>query len=90
MRIFDPDNHTKSESHKRLYAICELAYTLVDFSAAVLFVIGSLLFFDESTTYFGTWLFVVGSVLFGLRPTIKLYREIGYIRLRDYDDIIKE
>lgn len=69
--------------------MCEIAYTVVDFSAAALFVIGSLLFFSESTTYAGTWLFVVGSVLFGLRPTIKLYREIGYLKLSDYDDITK-
>lgn len=89
MKLFNPDNHTRSEDHKRLYALCELAYTVVDFSAAALFVIGSFLFFSESTTYFGTWLFVVGSVLFGLRPTIKLYREIGYLRLGDYDDVTK-
>jgi hypothetical protein len=89
MKLFNPDNHTKSEDHKRLYALCEVAYTFVDFSAAALFVIGSVLFFKESTTYFGTWLFVVGSVLFGLRPTIKLYREFGYLRLGDYDDINK-
>jgi len=89
MTLFNPDNHTKSADHKRLYALCELAYTIVDFSAAALFVVGSILFFQESTTYVATWLFVVGSVLFGLRPTIKLYREIGYLRLRDYDDIAK-
>ena len=90
MNLFNPDNHSKSDDHKRIYAMCEIAYTVVDFSAAALFVIGSFLFFDESTTYFGTWLFVVGSVLFGLRPTIKLYREIAYFRLRKYDDIGKE
>ncbi len=89
MKLFNPDNHTKSEDHKRLYAMCEMAYTVVDFSAAALFVIGSFLFLNESTTYFGTWLFVVGSAAFGLRPTIKLYREIGYLRLGDYDDIAK-
>ena len=70
--------------------MCEIAYTVVDFSAAALFVIGSFLFFDESTTYVATWLFVVGSVLFGLRPTIKLYREITYFRLGNYDEIAKE
>ncbi|MGO1251172.1 YrhK family protein [Psychrobacter sp.] len=89
MKLFNPDNSSKSEAHKRLYAICEVAYTVVDFSAAVLFIIGSILFFKESTTYFATWLFVIGSVLFGVRPTIRLYREIGYLRLNDYDDIVK-
>ncbi|MBB3995549.1 hypothetical protein GGR95_003206 [Sulfitobacter undariae] len=89
MNFFNPDNHTKSEDHKRLYAMCELAYTIVDVSAAVFFVIGSILFFSTATTYFATWLFVIGSILFGIRPTIKLYREIGYLRLDDYDDVTK-
>jgi len=89
MKFFNPANYTISNDHKRLYALCEIAYTVVDVTAAALFVIGSLLFFNESTTYAGTWLFVVGSVLFGLRPAIKLYREIGYLRLGDYDDITK-
>lgn len=89
MKLFNPDNHTKSEQHKRIYALCEMAYTAVDFSAAALFVIGSILFFNERTTYVATWLFVIGSILFGLRPTIKLYREVGYLRLGDYDGITK-
>ena len=90
MKLFNPDNRNLSDRHKRIYAYCELAYTLVDFSAAALFVIGSILFFSDSTTYVGTWLFLVGSVLFGLRPTIKLVREISYLRLGDYRDILKD
>lgn len=89
MKVFNPANHTRSAEHKRIYAYCELAYTIVDFSAAALFVVGSILFFSEQTTYFGTWLFLIGSVLFGLRPTIKLYREAAYLRVDDYDDVIK-
>jgi len=88
MRIFNPENHLRSEEHKKIYAYCELAYTVVDVSAAVLFVIGTVLFFSETTTYLGTWLFLVGSVLFGLRPTIKLFREFAYMRVSDYDDVI--
>ncbi|WP_120501838.1 YrhK family protein [Roseovarius sp. EL26] len=87
MKIFNPDSHTFSERHKAIYAYCELAYTIVDFSAAALFVIGSILFFSEATTYVGTWLFLVGSVLFGLRPTIKLYREFAYIRAGQYQKV---
>ncbi|MEM6304356.1 MAG: YrhK family protein [Pseudomonadota bacterium] len=74
MRLFHPDTRSRTERHKHLYALCEIAYTFVDFLAAVLFVIGSVLFFSEATTYLGTWLFLVGSVLFGMRPTIKLWR----------------
>ena len=80
MKLFNPDNYNGSERHKQIYAWSELAYTFVDFSAAALFVVGSALFFSASTTYAGTWLFVVGSVLFGLRPSIKLFREIAYLR----------
>ena len=90
MKLFNPDRRNLSDRHKKIYAYCELAYTIVDFSAAALFVIGSILFFSASTTYVGTWLFLVGSVLFGLRPTIKLTREISYLRLGDYQDIIKD
>lgn len=86
MQLFNPDNYTGSERHKRIYAWSELAYTLVDFSAAALFVVGSALFFSASTTYAATWLFVVGSVLFGLRPSIKLVREIAYLSSVEIDD----
>ena len=51
--LFNPENHTRSQQHKKVYAYCELAYTLVDFSAAALFVVGSVLFFNEATTNFG-------------------------------------
>ncbi|WP_306112662.1 MULTISPECIES: YrhK family protein [unclassified Roseovarius] len=87
MTFFNPENHSRSAAHRKIYAYCELAYTAVDFSAAALFVIGSILFFSEATTYLGTWLFLIGSVLFGMRPTIKLIREIAYLRVGNYQDI---
>lgn len=86
MTFFDPANHERSTRHREIYAYTEVAYTVVDFSAAVLFVIGSILFFSDSTTELGTWLFLVGSILFGLRPTIKLVREIAYLRIGDLED----
>lgn len=87
--LFSPDNHTKSEAHKRIYAYAELAYTIVDALAALIFVIGSFLFFSPATTYAGTWLFVIGSVMFGMRPSIKLVREWAYIRAGRYDEVVK-
>lgn len=69
----------------RLHARTELAYTIVDFLAALLFVVGSILFLKDDTAYFGTWLFIVGSVFFGVKPTIKLYRELAYRRLPPED-----
>lgn len=90
MTLFNPDNHTRSAAHKRVYALYELAYTINDVLAAALFVIGSILFFSESTTYAGTWLFLIGSLMFGLRPVIRLLRELKYMRMGDYDDVTKE
>ena len=89
MTLFHPENRNKSEAHAKLYALTELAYTAVDFTAALLFVIGSFLFFNDATTYAGTWLFVVGSVLFGARPAIRLYRELRYLKMGDWEDIAK-
>ncbi|UWR71064.1 YrhK family protein [Phaeobacter inhibens] len=90
MPLFQPDNRNRSDQHKKIYAYCEIAYTIVDVSAAVLFVVGSVLFFQEATTDVGTWLFLIGSILFGLRPTIKLYREYTYLRMGDYEDIMRK
>ncbi|ASJ73336.1 YrhK family protein [Granulosicoccus antarcticus] len=87
MKLFDPGNHQRSARHRRIYAYTELAYTAVDFVAALLFLVGSILFFSSDTTYAGTWLFVVGSVLFGMRPTIKLVREVAYLRIGDLEDV---
>ncbi|MGY6708098.1 MAG: YrhK family protein [Rhizobiaceae bacterium] len=87
MSFFDPQNHTRSEAHRRICAWSAIAYTTVDFIAAMLFVVGSILFFSESTVYAGTWLFLIGSVFFGLRPTITLLREIAYMRVGDYDHV---
>lgn len=85
MKIFNPDNHNRSDAHKKVYAYYALAYTLVDFSAAVLFIVGSILFFSSSTTYAATWLFLIGSLFFAMRPTITLLRELAYLRLGEYD-----
>ena len=40
------------------------------------FVVGSILFFYESLAYYGTWLFVIGSVQMLIRPTIRLTRRV--------------
>lgn len=85
--LFNPDNHTRTSKNKKIYAYCELAYSIVDFSAAALFILGSVLFFNETTVVAGTWLFLVGSVFFGLRPSIKLFRELAYLRIGDFDDL---
>lgn len=87
MQIFHPDTRDLSERHKKIYAYFELAYTIVDVLAALMFVVGSILFFKEATAFAGTWLFLIGSILFGLRPTLKLVREYAYLRVGDYEDV---
>lgn len=78
MTLFHPSNRHRNPRTARLYALYELAYTAVDFTAALLFVAGSVLFFNESTATLATWLFLIGSICFALRPTIHLAREIHY------------
>ncbi|MEM8571874.1 MAG: YrhK family protein [Pseudomonadota bacterium] len=85
MRLFHPQNRTQSERHARLFAAYEIAFTLVDFSAAILFIIGSILFFNEATVVAGTWMFLIGSVFFACKPTIRLAREIHYWRMGSLD-----
>lgn len=89
MQIYDPHVPHSSAEHRRVHALFEIAHTCVDFAAALLFVIGSILFFWEETTYTATWLFLVGSVFFGLKPTIKLLRELKYWRMGRTDVLAK-
>ena len=53
MTFFNPGNPMLSSRHQKIYALCEIAYTAVDFSAAALFVVGSILFFYPKTTDVG-------------------------------------
>ena len=51
-----------------------------DLMVAVWFLVGSVLFLSESTTYAGTWLFVVGSAQLVARPAIRLTRRVHLTR----------
>ena len=81
MALFDPNARNRSETHRRLYALYEIWYTTIDFGAALCFVIGSVLFFSASTQTAATWFFLVGSLLFAAKPTLKLWREIKLYRM---------
>lgn len=83
MRLFNPDTPQKSDRHIQLYAMYEFAFTVVDFAASILFVVGSVLFFYTSTTILGTWMFLVGSICFGVKPSIRVIREFHLLRLGD-------
>ena len=87
MALFRPENRTKSLRNRRLYAAYELAYTLVDFSAAMLFLVGSVLFFYKSLETPAIWCFVIGSVCFALKPTLRIVRELHYVYEGDLKDV---
>ena len=90
MPMFSPENRTKTAEHQRIYALYEVWYTAVDFLAAFQFIIGSVFFFWKSTEDAGIWLFIFGSVCFALKPTIRLMRELKYLRMGDYEDLAEE
>ena len=56
---------------------------------AICFVIGSVMFLYESWQTFGTWLFIVGSILFATKPTLRLARELKLAAMGDADDLAK-
>jgi len=85
MLLFHPENRTRSPRHRRVFARFELARTIVDFLAAVCFIIGSAFYFSPAMTNEGTWLFLIGSILFAVKPTIKLSRELAMQQLTPGD-----
>jgi len=87
MTLFAPENRTRTPRHARIWAAWEIVYTIVDFAAAFLFITGSVFFFYASLTYWGTWMFLVGSVCFALKPTIRLVRELQYLAMGDVEDV---
>ncbi|WP_306030609.1 YrhK family protein [Stappia sp. MMSF_3263] len=81
MKFFSSDLRRASPDHAELVRRYELFRTLVEFLAAVLFVVGSVFFFYDSLLFAGTWLFLIGSILFAVRPTIRLALELHLTRL---------
>ena len=68
MKLFRHENRERNHDTRRIYALYELAYTLVDFGAAICFLIGSVLFFWPSVETPAIWLFTIGSLLFLAKP----------------------
>lgn len=82
----DP-RHRGSERTRRTWAMFEIAYTLVDFGAALCFTVGSVMFFWSALETAAIWFFTVGSVLFFAKPSIRLWRELLLLRRGDYEDL---
>lgn len=89
MKLFRHESRQASERSKRLYARYELMHTLADFGAALSFVVGSVLFFFDGWRHVGTWLFLIGSVLFAVKPSLRLLRELRLYHMNDFDDLAK-
>lgn len=87
--LFDP-RQSAHPDNLRLHAAYELLYTLVDFAAALLFIIGSAMFFSEAWMEAGTWMFLIGSVFFAAKPTIRLVRELHYLRRGKIEPLAEE
>lgn len=89
MTLFKLSRHRKYVADERAYAWFELAYTCVDMAAAGLFVIGSIMFFSEAWLKAGTWCFLLGSICFALKPTLRIIRELRYLKEDDYEDLAR-
>ncbi|MBD1549290.1 YrhK family protein [Roseibium aggregatum] len=81
MKFFNQRIRAASRSHAEIVRRYEIARTVVEFLAAVTFIIGSIFFFYESLLFAGTWLFLIGSILFAVRPSIRLLLELHLARL---------
>ncbi|MFF8947071.1 YrhK family protein [Streptomyces sp. NPDC014864] len=79
--LFDPRRAAASPRHAEIYGRYQIIYTTVEFAAAVAFVIGSAFFFSDSMALPADWLFLVGSMLFAVRPTVSVLRESHLARL---------
>lgn len=80
-------NHRADPAKTRRYALYEIAYTVVDFAAAILFVIGSIMFFSDNWQTTGTWMFLIGSLCFAAKPTIRLVRDVHLAAMGDHEDL---
>jgi len=89
MKLFDPSSSHKSPAHERVYATIEVIYTVVDFTAAGLFIVGSILFFSPSAMTPALWCFLVGSICFALKPTLRLVRQLRYLKLDRIQELAK-
>jgi len=90
MALFTPSSHQKYIHDEKIYALYQLAYTGVDVTAALLFIVGSILFFQPSQQIAGTWCFLFGSLFFAAKPTLRILREVYFLYHGKYEDVIAD
>lgn len=81
MRGFDPRRTTASPRHAEIAGRYQNVYILVEFAAAVAFIVGSVFFFYRNLTLAADWMFLAGSILFAVRPTVSVAQQIHLSRL---------
>ncbi|MBP0484882.1 YrhK family protein [Sagittula salina] len=79
--MFQRQLHDATPRHEKVYGFYERLYTTIDFLAGLTFLLGSVLFFWQSTQEVATWAFVIGSALFVARPASRFAREYHLARL---------
>ncbi|ALM52586.1 YrhK family protein [Halomonas huangheensis] len=60
----------------------EVISIINDIFIGIWFIIGSILFFYDSLAYYGTWLFLIGSIEMMIRPVIRLARRVHLKRFQ--------
>ncbi|MDO9408297.1 YrhK family protein [Patulibacter sp.] len=81
MKLLHPSLADLTPRHVELFWRYQVVRTGVDFSAAMCFLVGSAFFFFASLSRPADWLFLVGSILFAVKPTIDLVRSAHLRRL---------
>jgi hypothetical protein len=81
MKLFDPVLNDLTPRHMEIFWRYQVVRTGVDFGAAICFVVGSVFFFFASMTTPADCLFLLGSILFAVKPTIDMVRSLHLSRL---------
>ncbi|MFL5860237.1 MAG: YrhK family protein [Solirubrobacteraceae bacterium] len=81
MKLLNPVLNDLTPRHVEIFWRYQVVRTAVDFGAASCFVVGSAFFFFVSMTRPADWLFLVGSILFAVKPTIDMVRSLHLRRL---------
>ena len=81
MGLFDHRNRERNDATRRIYAAYEIAHTAADFAAAISFLVGSVMFLWDAYETAAVWMFIIGSVFFCLKPTLRLCREVQLWRM---------
>ena len=85
--LFQTDHRRGTHDQRRLFALFEIIYTIIDFAAATLFIIGSFMFLSPAWGTIGTYCFIVGSFFFAAKPSLRLARELKLAAMGDAEDL---